>query len=296
MDYTVINALDNEKIYIKVYEVENPIGAIQVIHGMMEHQGRYEEFARYYNKLGYTVVTSDLRGHGANAKTLGYFSRKIGYLKLINDQLVITNYIKNTLHIDNVILFAHSMGSIIARALLLNNSSAYSKVILSGFPYYQSASHFGIWLSGLIQAFKTSFGKSKLLDKCALGNYSKKIKNRKTNLDWLSYNEENVENYIKDPLCGNPFTVCAYGDLFKLVKLLHQKKTTNAVNLPILLLNGKDDPVIGGHAGYKQTIADLSMQGFDNITHVSFDNMRHEILNEKNKELVYEAIDKFLGE
>jgi len=54
MDYTVINALDNEKIYIKVYEVENPIGSIQVIHGMMEHQGRNEEFARYYNKLGYS--------------------------------------------------------------------------------------------------------------------------------------------------------------------------------------------------------------------------------------------------
>ena len=54
---------------------------------------------------------------------------------------------------------------------------------------------------------------------------------------------------------------------------MHQKKTTNAVNLPILLLNGKDDPVIGGHAGYKQTIADLSMQGFDNITHISFDRI-----------------------
>ena len=296
MDYTVIKALDNEELYLKVYECKNPKGCIQVIHGMMEHQDRYEAFANYYNKLGYTVVTSDLRGHGKNAKFLGRFAKKDGYIRLISDQLVITNYINNTLKISKVILFGHSMGSIIARDVLIDNSASYEKVILSGFPYYQSGAHFGIWLSGFVQTFKTSYGKSKMLDKLTCGRYSKKIKNRKTDFDWLSFNEENVKNYINDPLCGIEFTACAYGDLFKLLKLLHKKKSSNTINLPILLLNGKEDPVVRGKIGYKQTITDLNTQGFDNLTHVEFDNMRHEILNEKENILVYQEIDKFLGE
>jgi alpha-beta hydrolase superfamily lysophospholipase len=81
-----------------------------------------------------------------------------------------------------------------------------------------------------------------------------------------------------------------------LLKLLHKKKSSNTINLPILLLNGKEDPVVGGKIGYKQTITDLNTQGFDNLTHVEFDNMRHEILNEKENILVYQEIDKFLGE
>ena len=66
--------------------------------------------------------------------------------------------------------------------------------------------------------------------------------------------------------------------------------------MPILLINGKQDPVIGKNKGYNQTIKDLNRQGFDNLKHVEFDNMRHEILNEDAKDLVYKEIEIFLGE
>ncbi len=296
MNYTKIKGIDNETIYIKIYNVENPKGCIQVVHGMMEHQDRYVEFAKRMNKLGYSVVTSDLRGHGKNASTLGYFAKKNGHLLLISDQVTITNYIQNVLHINNIILFAHSMGSIIARNVLINNSSSYSKVILSGFPPYQWAASLGLGLAGFISFFKTNNGKSKILDNATLGPYIKAVKNRKSDADWVSYSKTNIDNYNNDPLCGVYFTCSAYKDLCRLVKGLHIKKSTNVVNMPILLLSGKDDPVIGGTKGYKQTVSDLNRQGFDNLKHVEFDHMRHEILNEDNKDLVYEEIEKFLGE
>ena len=296
MEYTEIKGIDNESIYIKVYNVENPKCCIQVIHGMMEHQDRYVEFATRMNKLGYSVVTSDLRGHGKNTKTQGYFAKKKGNLLLISDQVTITNFIQNVLNINNIILFAHSMGSIIARNVLINNSSSYSKVILSGFPHYQKGTSAGLFLAGFISIFKTNSGKSKILDNATLGGYQKAVKTRKTDTDWISTSEENINNYINDPLCGNSFTVSAYKDLYRLVKGLHNKKSTNVVNMPILLINGKDDPVVGDTKGYNQTIKDLNRQGFDNLKHVDFENMRHEILNENEKDLVYAEIEKFLGE
>ncbi len=296
MDYTVIKAIDNENLYIKVYNIPNPKGCIQVVHGMMEHQDRYEEFALRMNELGYSVVTSDLRGHGKNAENKGFFAKKNGHLLLISDQVTITNFIQNVLDIHNIVLFAHSMGSIIARNVLINNSSSYSKVILSGFPPYQKGAQAGLCVAGFIAFFKTNNGKSKILDNATLGPYMKAVKNRKTDADWVSVSQTNIDNYNNDELCGVYFTCSAYKDLYRLVKGLHYKKSTNVVNMPILLLNGKQDPVIGNAKGYNQTVKDLNRQGFDNLKHVEFDNMRHEILNEDTKDLVYKEIEIFLGE
>ena len=296
MKNEIIKSFDNEKLYIKIYEIDNPKGAVQVVHGMMEHQDRYEELAHKLNKIGYVVVTSDLRGHGKNAKELGFFKEKLGYEALVKDQIEITKYIKNSLNISNVIIFGHSMGSIITRVLIKNNSNDFEKVILTGFPNYNPLVSIAVSIGSLVKFFKGSHKKSKLLHSLALGPFEKAIKNSNSNLDWLSVNSLNVYNYINDNLCGFEFSNSAYLDLFHLLKLMGNKKTNNLKNLPILMLCGENDPCTGGIKGIKSSVNILKKQGFSHIRNISYPGFRHEILNENENEILYKDITNFIEE
>ena len=147
MEKVIVNARDGYKLNVTVFAVDAPKGYIQVIHGMEEHQERYEPLASYLNSLGYVVVTSNMRGHGDDAPLLGFFKEKKGYLELLEDQKAITRYIKERYKTEKVIILAHSMGTIITRNLLMTESKGYEKVILSGYPCPQSAASMGIVLA-----------------------------------------------------------------------------------------------------------------------------------------------------
>ena len=292
-----IRSTDNYELSLNLYETKKPKAIIQVIHGMEEHQDRYKDFATYLSKQGFMVVTSDMRGHGKNAKELGYFKDKGGYKQLIEDQLKIRDYIQEHYNGTPVYLFGHSMGTMISRVLLQKNSKRYDKVVLCGYPNYQSAAGAGVMISALIRTFKGPKYDSKLLQNMTTGSFNYSIENPKTKVDWLSYNEENVQKYINDPLCGFNFTVSAYNDLFHLLKQLHKAKAYKDINpsLPFLMIAGTDDPCTGGKKGTASSIATLQKAGFKNITRIDYENMRHEILNEDNKEQVYKDVVEFLN-
>jgi len=292
--------IQTEDLYsldVHVFLCDNPKGVIKIIHGMEEHQNRYIEFAQYLQENGFIVVTADLRGHGRTAPKLSHISNKFGEKLLIRDEECIIKYINDRFPGLPITILGHSMGAIIARVLLQNNSQKFNKVILTGYPNYNKATPAAIVLAKLIQAFKGPDSYSKTLTNASLGAYSKAIANHKTNLDWLSYNEDNVDSYIKDPLCGEEFTISSYLALFKLVKSMHQQTKFINVNktLPILLASGIDDPCTGGNEGRKDSLDILRKSGFVNITEKIFDNMRHEILNENDRQNVYHYLLNFLN-
>lgn len=291
-----IHSIDNYEISLNIYEVENAKGYIQIIHGMQEHQNRYIEIINYLTNNGYTCISSDIRAHGENAPELGHFSKNNGYKLLLEDQKVITNYIKENYNINKVIILAHSMGTIITRNLLQTESQNYDKVILSGYPNYQGAVKLGILVGKTIKLFRGSRHNSRLLHNLSVGSFNKKIKNPRTKLDWLSYNENNIDKYINDPLCGFPFKTSAFIDLFTLLNNMNKKRRYNNINnLPILLLAGVDDPCTGGIKGAQKSMETLTSVGFNNIKKIDYQNMRHEIFNEDNKNKVYLDIIQFLG-
>lgn len=296
MENILINSIDNYELSLNVYEVENAKGYIQILHGMQEHQGRYLDVINHLTNAGYTVISSDMRAHGANAKVFGYFAEKNGWKLLIEDQKVITKYIKERFKTEKVIILAHSMGTIITRNLLQTEASNYDKIILSGYPNYQVAVKAGILIGKIIRLFKGGNYKSKLLFKLSVGSFNKKIENPKTKLDWLSYNEETVNKYLHDPLCGFPFKTSAFIDLFTLLNRMNKfsKKDENK-NVQMLLLSGKDDPCMGGEKGVKNSIKALNKANFTIVKNIEYDNMRHEILNEKNASAVINDILEFLN-
>ncbi len=298
MEEVKLKSIDNYELNLHIFKVDNPKGYIQLIHGMEEHQERYEPFIEQLNKQNYTVISSNMRGHGSDAKTLGFFKEKKGYEFLLLDQKEITKYIKKAFNTDKVIIFAHSMGTIITRNLLQTESKDYEKVILSGFPCPQAFVGVGIFLANLIQLFKGPMYYSKALQQIAIGSFNNKIDNPKTNLDWLSVNEENVKNYMEDPFCGHGFKVSALNDLFHLTKYMSKASRYKYVNtsLPILMLRGDEDPCTGFDKGSEKSIKILRKAGFNDIKEIKYQNMRHEILNEANKNDVYNDVIKFLND
>lgn len=288
---------DDTILYANVYEVEKPKAVIQVIHGMMEHQIRYEELAIRLNQAGFNVVTSDIRGHGhdISKENLGYMGNKKQWDALIIDQATISEYIKHEYPDNDIYIFAHSMGTMITRNLIQGFDGYYKKIILSGAPNYQSIANAGILVANIIGLFKGNHHKSNLLASMTLGPFTKAVPNYKTKNDWLSYNEENVEKYNNDPLCGFPFTVSAYKGLYHILVGMNKKKKfrLNNKDLPIYFISGKDDPCTGGPKGIISSIKNLQKVGYTYIHAKTYDNMRHEILKEKNKDEVYDDILKF---
>ena len=289
-----LDSVNNYKLSLAVFESESPKGVVQIVHGMQEHKERYYTFAEFLIKNGYHVVVSDMRGHGEDAPILGHIADKHGEKLLIEDQRNIYKYIKEQYGDLPVILLGHSMGSIISRVLMQTNSKDYAKIVLSGYVSPNPASGAAVIL-GNMQANKKK--SSKFLANLALGPYTKSVKDRRTDLDWLSYNEDNVDEYIKDPLSGIDFTNGSFSALFHLLNAMGKAKKYKNINeeLPILLAGGEDDPCTGVAKGRASSRRVLEKAGFKNISAITYQHMRHEILNEKDNQKVYQDILNFLN-
>lgn len=298
MEKVIIQARDGYQLDVHIFKVENAKAVIQIIHGMEEHQERYENFIKTLNDNGFIVVSSDLRGHGMNCEDLGYFKDKKGYKELIFDQKTITQYIKENFKNLDIYIFAHSFGTIITRVLLQSDSKEYQKVVLSGYPNYQVGAHFGIIISNVIQMIHGAKYKSKLLSSLSIDPFNKCIKNPKTDFDWVCANEETVQQYIDDPYCGIGFTCSAFNDLYHLVIRMHKAKLYKEVNknISILLLRGDKDPCTGFDKGAKDSYEILKKAGFKDIQYITYPNMRHEILAEKDNDIVYKNTLDFFND
>ena len=286
---------DQYALSLTVHEAKGAKAVVQIVHGMEEHKERYYDFIRYLTAHQYSVVISDLRGHGSDAPILSHIADKHGALLLIRDQQKITEWIKERFPGLPLILFGHSMGTIISRVLLQTDSEKYAAVALSGYVNPNPASSVAVMMGKMIKGMKGSRGYSKMLHNLALGSFSKSITGRKTELDWLSYDEDNVDRYINNPLCGAEFTVGSYQALFELLQQMGKPGRYQQIrkDLPVLLISGKDDPCTGGEKGRDSSRSLLATAGFRNITVITYERMRHEILNEKDYQKVYSDIRSF---
>ena len=299
MEKIKLPAEDNYLLSLSFFQsdLENAAGIVQIVHGMEEHKERYYDFALFLAKNGLHVVVSDLRGHGEDAPVLSHIADRQGDRLLIRDQQLIAGWIAGRFPGLPLMLFGHSMGSIISRVLLQTDSKKYARAALSGYVSPNPAAPLAVTVGKTIRLAKGSRAHSKLLDSLALGPYGNSIPDRKTDLDWLSCNEENVRNYIADPLCGAEFSVGSYCALFTLLNRMQQVSACRDVNadMPVLLISGKDDPCTGGEKGRGSSRSLLEKSGFRNISVITYDHMRHEILNESAHEKVYrDLLDFFL--
>ena len=282
----------------KVYRPEGEIkAAVFIVHGMEEHQRRYQAFAQYLNTKGIGVITYDLPGHGeTDPEERGWFGEKNGWDCLVNSAVEIGVLTKKEFPNVPVFYFGHSMGTMIGRTFLQKNDGLIDGIILSGVPNYTPAASAGVVLAKSIALEKGKKGHSKLLDTMATGSFNNVIENPRTPVDWLSYNEENVDRYIEDPDCGFPFTIQGYVDLFEGMLAMHDVKRFRCTKpeLPIYVFAGEDDPCIGGKEGFDDSVNTLSKAGYETIETKLYPNMRHETLNETDCITVFEDVSAWI--
>ncbi|MDD3503705.1 MAG: alpha/beta hydrolase [Eubacteriales bacterium] len=275
-------------------------GLILIIHGMAEHQLRYQSFAEYLSKHNYIVCTLDLPGHGRTApdeKHLGYFSEHDGSNKIQLDIIELMNILIQMYPGIPPIIFGHSMGSLIARRFCATSGIKLAAAIFSGTPAPNAIAGIAVKLAEHSVKKNGGYYRDDKLNKLMSGKFQSRLPQALTPYDWISSDEEEVNKYVNDPFCGFVFTASGFKDLFTMVKSVSSRKWAASVqsNLPIMLFSGEQDPVGGFGLGVKKI--NRWLQKYGHPTHlILYENGRHEMLNEQNRQIVWENVTEWLNE
>ena len=282
------------------WTVENPKENVIIVSGMEEKVERYDEFAKFLNSNGFNVYAIDHYGQGLNvdekhAKGIvpkSFFSKSVKNI----DEMVKT--LRASLLPTTI--FAHSMGSFMLQDYIQRFTDHVNKVVICG------SNGKNAKLTYMFGRFIASFGGkkgkhrndyAKMMNNLAFGGYKKAIKNRKTDFDWLSTNEENVKQYIEDPLCGYGSSKGFYYEFMKGCSRIYKREFTKKIrkDMHILIISGADDPVGAFGKGAKSLEKMYKKLHISDVQSKVYDGMRHEILNENEKEKVYADVLEFLN-
>ncbi len=287
------------KIYACIWEPEGSVkGIIQIVHGISEHIGRYEDFAQYLNRYGYLVAGEDHMGHGKSAddSSLGQFTG--GWHTVAKDTVSLYTQLKTAYPDVPYILFGHSMGSFISRTVLCYDEIKLDACILSGTAWMPAP----VLLAGktictLHCKRKGDDSKSQKLQDLMFSGYNRRIKNPQSDYDWLTTQTAIVADYGNDPQCGFLVSAGLLRDM--LTGLLYIQKTANLQKmdktLPVHFIAGEEDPVGDYGAGVRKAYKKFCKVGMKNVTCKLYPGRRHELLNEDIKEEVYEHILDYIS-
>ncbi|PKD43689.1 alpha/beta hydrolase [Rhodohalobacter barkolensis] len=267
-----------------------PKSVLIVVHGMAEHGGRYHEFASFLTDHGIAVLAHDHRGHGKSASNgLGFVNSDDAFHTLVDGIHSVYKFVEHKYSGLPVFLLGHSMGSFLVQRFIQLYPVQLQGIIYSGSngkpPFLL---HFGIILSGMITSIFGSKKKSPLINYLTFGKYNKPFKPNRTDFDWLSRDDEIVDNYVQDPSCGFIYSASFYHDLFRGLKTLQKHKPFAGYSklIPIFLISGDQDPVSNMGKGVHQLKSLLEKSGAESVDMKIYPGGRHEMLLEINRDKV----------
>ncbi len=263
-------------------------GIVQIIHGILEHKNRYQDFADFLATQGYLVLTSDNRGHGESNNEQNPLGHMPGVERMVADQVYLTNFIKAQYPDMPLYLYGHSFGSILARNYLKENDDLVDKLLLTGTVSYEKLAPLGVQLGKIAQLLTGKQKHSWLLKK--LSGYGAEDKS------WLTNDLSQIEKLNGDTQMIPGYTNQGVSTIWQADYELKQIKKYRCQNptLPILSLSGiQDEAITGGVKGLADTKATLEAMGYLDVEVIEYEGMKHEVLNEIDNQLVYQRILEF---
>jgi alpha-beta hydrolase superfamily lysophospholipase len=274
--------------------------AVAVIsHGMAEHAGRYARFAAALNDAGFAAYGFDHRGHGHTGQqsgTLGHMGDHDSWNRAVADLAAVCRFASARHPGKPLLLFAHSMGSFMGQQFLYQHGDMLAGAVLCGSTGKPPAiAALGRLVTRLERLRLGRRGISNLVQSLSFDAFNKRFQPQRTDFDWLSRDAAEVDTYIADPFCGFPITVQSWIDLLDGLQAIAQPENQARIpkDLPIFVIAGKHDPVSSGGAALKQLLSAYAAAGLRKVESRFYDDARHELLNETNRDAVTADIVDF---
>lgn len=282
-------------------ETGKPICILQIIHGMTEHIGRYEDFARFMAGKGVLVVGDDHLGHGLSVKDgelYGYFCKDDPATVLVRDEHRLKKMMQEQYPGVPYIILGHSMGSFILRNYLTRYGNGIDGAVIMGTGMQpRHAVRFGWLQASFLSAVLGDKYVCKGMDKALFGVYNLKFQSGPGDSGhWVSVNPENVKAFQSDPLCDFVFTANGFQTLMRLILNLYDERKLAQMpkDLPILFVSGQQDPVGDFGKGVEKVFHFFEALGMEHVQLKLYPGDRHEILNEADRQEVYGDIYRFV--
>lgn len=281
-------AVDGTEIHYRYWAVgASPRAVVQIVHGAAEHGGRYDRFAKALVDRGYAVYATDHRGHGRTRIRSGQFgdAGPDAWNGFVEDELQLSGIIHEAHPDTKLVLFAHSLGALIAQDYITRHPELIHALILSGTAYGAPPPKEAlVALDGVAKA--TPLGPSAFwADRFA--DFNKPFSGQ-TGFEWLSRDASEVTKYVDDPECGFAFSNELVRDIFQGLVALRDPEREARIpkSLPVLVIQGSLDPVGGNLQGTQALVDRYKGLGLSCVSHKFYDGARHELLNETNRDEV----------
>ena len=265
-----------------------PKAVVHITHGMAEHAKRYAWFMQVMKESGYAVYAHDIRGHGytyAKNSSKGHFADKNGFDQLLHDLDFVIDLMKQDHPNIPIFCFGHSLGSIL---LFRYVTHAYHRI--NGIACWNSGIETNLlaMIGRIILSTERKFLHPKKRSNFAwiltFQSWANKIKNKRTNFDWLSHDKAQVDKYIDDKLCGFDVSLQSWLDIAEAVFYSNQNLSNIPANFPIHLLGGGEDPCTNYGKDMEKLAVRLKRNGHSNHILNTIAESRHETLNELKRE------------
>lgn len=248
----------------------DPRAVVVIAHGMGEHARRYGRLAEALADRGMESFALDHRGHGSTASgedELGVLGAA-GWGGVVDDYAALVAHGRSLRPGVPIVALGHSMGSFVVQQFLLDHAAEVAAAVLSG--------------SAALDEVKVIVDPTVPLDLALL---NAPFAPARTDFDWLSRDEAEVDAYVADPLCGFGLDAAALGSWLPTSDRLADPTALDAIRdgFPIALVAGGDDPVNAGYAWLDPLEARYQAAGLE-VTKLYYDGARHEVFNEVNRD------------
>ncbi len=276
-----------------------PKAVLQLVHGMCGCKERFEPLMKYLADNGIVCIASDIRGHGASVKRredLGYMY-KGGYRALVSDIRQVSTWGHAEFPQLPYFLLGHSMGSLAVRILIRQDDSDISGLIVCGSPSWNPLSVVAKWLAGAGCAIGLGHNRTKLLQDMASERFNSRFASEGA-LSWTCSDPEVRKSNRENPLCNFRFTINGTYNLMAMMEATYNSSTWNISNpeMPVIFLSGSEDPCMISEQKFHRSAYQMLKAGYHNVTSVLYPHMRHEVLSEIDKMIVWKDILDFIEE
>lgn len=274
-----------------------PRAVLQIVHGITEYVERYDTFANYLTERGYVVVAEDHMGHGQSVNgggIEGYFHG--GWFQAVADTYRLLTDTKAEYPDLPYVLLGHSMGSFMARTILYQHPDCgISAAVISG-TCWQPAAAMPVIVKIMELACRRigETNVSEKLQNLVFGSYNARVEHPRTVLDWISRDSRVVDQHPM--MLGHQPKAGLLRDMMVGIEAIERKEHLLKMrkDLPVFFIAGGDDPVGNYGRGIRACADAFRKAGMTDVSVRIYPLCRHEILNEINREEIFEDVAQWL--